>query len=128
MNNTFKSRVWDKNENRFRYGNEFTVNGNGDIFCNDYSGMCQNERFIFQHYTGLKDRNQKEIYEGDILKHPQATEPEENGFIVVWNNFGWVCVNVNYRFDPYYNATFDGYFSQTEVIGNIHENPELLKS
>lgn len=82
-------------------------------------------------YTGQSDKNGKEIYEGDIVK---ATEEEEfgGGIIVApisWHHESGWCV-----FDNYENAGrahgLDiawGGWKSVEVIGNVFENPELLK-
>ena len=80
---------------------------------------------ILTQFTGLHDKNGKEIYEGDIT----------NNGVVVWNEaLTWDSGGSSHpgfyfdapRFDGdlNYHTSFD---DDTEVIGNIYENPELLK-
>ena len=84
----------------------------------------------FEQFTGLHDKNGKEIYEGDILK-----EIAPRGFIFrVFGVAGGFVINAfqdeitMLRFaEPIANMQTAGYIQeQCEVIGNIHENPELL--
>lgn len=105
--------------------------GYGDlIFSNDYPhiGTDKENRFLREcrvdpetvgQYTGLKDKDGKEIYEGDIVQyHPEAnmgTGPVvyELGAFRVQGDFDALLYHFSLK--------------ALEVIGNIHDNPELLK-
>lgn len=75
-------------------------------------------------YTELKDKNRKEIYEGDIVKAIMPkSEDEDYNFIgtVVYSNTYYAIILKN-------NDEWDlGYLDEIEVIGNIYDNPKLLK-
>ena len=83
------------------------------------------DRYILEQFTGLHDKNGKEIYEGDIVDFPMRNRK----YIVEWHGDGWVLFDGTWKY-----ATADGYrprdgfgWARTEIIGNIHQNPELLK-
>ena len=76
-------------------------------------------------YTGLKDKNGKEIYEGDVLKNTEHNFT----FKVQWgmeneSYAGWAG---NWNEKDFVSPLFNAPLENCEVIGNIHENPELLK-
>lgn len=76
---------------------------------------------ILMQYTGLKDKNGKEIYEGDIIRwNPDERKvPIGRNQEVFWDDTGWA---------PFRGDMVDGWKSNRyEIIGNIYENPELLK-
>lgn len=83
-------------------------------------------KHILCQFTGLLDKNGKEIYEGDILQGYETTDGYGNGFHyqgkVFWNeNEGKWSITDD-------EDTWDLYDYQFEkIIGNVYENPELLK-
>mgnify|MGYP003629767402 CR=1 FL=1 len=76
-------------------------------------------------YTGLKDKNGKEIYEGDIIDEGIV----RFGIVDIEDNEGCSYNQVCgfYIKDLRFNDEYHMDLRDTEVIGNIHENPELLK-
>jgi uncharacterized phage protein (TIGR01671 family) len=74
---------------------------------------------ILLQYTGLKDKNDKEIYEGDILCFI-STIGEKHIHAVIWSKF-----NGSWHLKPITSIPVSAWSDYFEVIGNIYENPEL---
>jgi len=79
-------------------------------YCNALEG--ENNPVLMQ-YTGLLDKNGKEIYEGDIFEFDYPME-------VLWDMGSWVVKTKKG------SSLLFGYTTEGEIIGNIYENPELL--
>ena len=113
-----KFRAWDKVENKMLFdADPFALHVSGSnepIFAKSH----KNENCIFEQYTGLKDKNGKEIYEGDIV---QIDDHILGDFEVVWQGLGWKIKRATGYETLYVHKSED-----CTVIGNIHENPELL--
>jgi uncharacterized phage protein (TIGR01671 family) len=79
----------------------------------------QENGFTLMQFTGLHDKNDKEIFEGDILRVHSLDKDHDGQLMVVgWGKLGWTVKSKNW-----YSLTDHDKFS---VVGNIYENPGLL--
>lgn len=88
--------------------------------------------FILMQYTGLHDKNGKEIYEGDIvlLDCYNYEEPAFDGeFKVIYDDINgmWLLIDLENKDRGFTFGEIRSYYkAEIEVIGNIYDNPELL--
>ncbi len=116
-----KFRAWSKTYQRMLFVD--VLNMTDDILTahdadgETYTQPKPQEKGVLMQYTGLRDKNGKEIYEGDIIRRDVG--PYFENFAIEWTEdicgeygcIGWNLTN---------------HTAYCEVIGNIYENPELL--
>ena len=123
----YKFRAWDTESEMWlqitafdtkesRESDGYTLEG---VFHDgDYAGY---EGIVLMQWTGLYDRNGKEIYEGDIAKSGKRL------FVAKWNDdiasFVWEPLDGESSY-PCFNV---GTVKNMEIVGNVFENPELLE-
>ena len=110
-----KFRAWDK-LNKEMNNIEFINFQERRAYKNDVSYLNFNDTELMQ-YTGLNDKNGKEIYEGDILFESFG----EEYFKVVFEN------GIFRAEADGYSSDLENYDDICEVVGNIYENPELME-
>lgn len=120
-----KFRAWDNTCKVMKYCDfeklVYTDHSNDfRVMCNE--GYLNNRPYPLMQFTGLKDKNGKEIYEGDILSNKDT----DGNMVVNWCpiSAGFCLDKKGWMFSHYFKEAVDA--NQCEVIGNIYENPELL--
>lgn len=80
-------------------------------------------------YTGVKDKNKNDIYEGDILRYDIGTKAEvifKEGCFMAYDGFASSSDEAYLRISPDENPFDGGFEFEVEVIGNIHKDKDLL--
>lgn len=124
-------RVWEEREKEYDTWS-YILDENGNLFRNAYGALicCDKKDYIVERYTGLKDKNGKKIYEGDIVTFMVE---RFNNVTLGFESEDWHTAVVEWNQDDacYSFMVRDVPFSvryEAEVIGNIHKQPELLEA
>lgn len=131
----FRFRVWDLERREMRHGPNFLIDSVGSLYWQfgfDEAKCLSRQDYEVVFGTGLQDKNGKEIYEGDIV----YAEANDTTSVIKYGKHR--CINSGYDDDfhfGFYTDHGDGGADETlypdgtlyEVVGNIYENPELIR-
>ena len=127
-------RAWDKHEQKMFDNDELIIwnnnvyaNDSKKLSCNYLKGWSIDDEYLMQS-TGLKDKNGKEIFEGDVVRMRNPRDRRQIGMfqvVRVANSpmLGLLCKKLTTEIFNLYEHMRNYY----EVKGNIYENPELLE-
>lgn len=132
-----KFRAWDSSIRRMLYQTNMEYFDDMIAFRINLDMLGDAQEIIIMQYTGLIDKNGKEIYEGDIIDIHQTVNGC-NLFVVIWSDIGFsvrylidgeVSREYEYEYDikELLEVNVNKYDKEIEVIGNIYDNPELLE-
>ena len=117
-----KFRAWDKYDNSWVNYPVF-IGSDGEVYWEHYErGLQEDSDLVISQFTKLKDKNGKEIYEGDIL-YFEPFETHSNDRIVEYIDGAYHGRLIRNG----YSKLLAECIYETKVIGNIWENPELLE-
>jgi uncharacterized phage protein (TIGR01671 family) len=134
MSREIKFRAWDKELGFYEDDENIFINQNGAVYRED-EGEWYKDRYEIQMFTGVNDKNGKVVYEGDVVR--AWSQGFTSTFQIKWREDGggsqmFILYPAWKNREMWHISSSrekDGmcYDRGLEVIGNIYENPELLK-
>lgn len=134
---SIKYRIWSNKYKLFTHDprwpsnqhthEEYVLTPGGEVWTmvtadfENYFRVLDDSGYVVQRATGLKDKNNKEIFEGDIVNYSLDRNDFQDK--VVFENFGWNLVNLENLGSSFPLTSGLEY----QIIGNTFENPEMTK-
>lgn len=126
-------RAWDKNKKIMYQGGAWHWNMEYEhiafpLEVGDESYTIADENLVLMQFTGLKDKNGKEIYEGDILSYHWKDEELHIGNVFWYKEGFWKIKWKDFKgTESKLDDLLALFYYGSKVIGNIYENSELLQ-
>ena len=127
-----KFRAWDTKHNQWICGSNLHIDINGILYWWNFAEYCEFQgdqeiaNIVLMQSTGLKDENGKEIFEGDIVRYETQDGPEDDYVFWLEECAAWGLMPIGNEINKgcfLFNVGNDA----VEIVGNIHQNPELLE-
>ena len=127
MKDRFKYRAWDKENKKYIYDVEkglqfYSTAGNLRVLT--LAEVAESSKYDLEQCTGLTDKNNKLIYEGDIVKYHVI---KKSSFSIKREVLAFKTKKVTFK-KGYFSPVFNLDLNDVEIIGNIHEDSELLEN
>ena len=109
---------------------------NHDMHSTEESSQIIDDKTLYWHtcepdtvgqFTGLTDKNGKKIFDGDVVLYPWNDQDNPEIFTIKFKDGQFIASPVK-ETEDYWDFMVGGYSKEMEIIGNIHDNPELLEN